>query len=98
MTKDEEKQIGILIGTVEGINTRLDNFNGQIKDLTAAVASLPCIEHNFRLKVVEKVQENKILNSRLKKKLSSNLRSHVIGALIGAGITALVWCLIERLL
>lgn len=97
MRKDEATQIGILIGEVKGINDRLDGQNGHIGKMADVISGLPCTEHSIRLKMVEKAQENKILNSRLRKKLSGNLKAHILAALAGAGITGLVWFLIERL-
>lgn len=94
---EEATQIGILIGEVKGIKDLQREHNTQLGDLTQAVGSLPCGEHSFRLKAVEKTQENRIINSRLKKAVSSNLKAHCLAALAGAGITSLVWFLIRRL-
>lgn len=91
MDDNEAQQIGELIGEVKGINQRLDDFNGQIEDLTKSLYSLPCQEHSVRIKLLEKSRNNNTTEQRLDKSIRGGIRAQVFGGLIGAGATGIIW-------
>jgi uncharacterized membrane protein YqgA involved in biofilm formation len=82
MTREEATQIGILIGETKGINNRLDRFNGQIKDLTKVVSTLPCQEHGVRIEHLEGCRIAVVEDKRLDRKIKAQL----IGAWSTAGV------------
>jgi len=94
MTKNESQQIGILIGEVEGINKRLDKFNGQIKDLANKIDGLPCEKHDAQIRFLEKVQNCNQDDKRLKSSIKGGIRAQVIGSCIAAG-AGFAWALIQ---
>ena len=94
MTKNESQQIGILIGQVEGINNRLDKFNGQIKDLADKIDTLPCQEHDAQIRFLEKVQNCNQDDKRLKASIKGNIKAQILGASIAAG-AGFAWALFQ---
>lgn len=91
MNKNESQQIGKLIGKVEGINQRLDRFNGQIGDLAKSVNGLPCERNDVRIKLLEKGQNNNVTARRLDKSIKGGIKAQILGGLIGAGVTGIIW-------
>ena len=85
-----EHEIGEIVGELKGINRRLDNQNGQIREFAKVLKTLPCHVHNERLKNLEGIETKRIKWDERTQKQTSNRRSQIIAAVMGALVSGVV--------